>query len=280
MKIDSGNSGSSIQVLRNGSKIFVEKIIYNYTSRDLKSLDKQIAFGSKDLSDARIYPLPFLDITKESTTITCKMRYISGLSGHNLSGGLNYFNQSELCDILEKYLSILFSEVTHKTLNKSIFMDKFDQILLSNNDCEIEQYILNAKKLYMDELWDDNRQFPIGKCHGDLTFSNMFLVGDELYLIDFLQTFLESPLQDVAKLRQDFVYGWSARFGNGYTRNILEVFGLKINSILSIYREKYKVQSALFEALCLLRISPYISDDATKNWLIKALDRNIKENRL
>ncbi len=50
---------------------------------------------------------------------------------------------------------------------------------------------------------------PVGICHGDLTFSNMLFNGNNYYLIDFLDSFVESPLLDIVKLRQDSAYLWS-----------------------------------------------------------------------
>jgi aminoglycoside/choline kinase family phosphotransferase len=55
-------------------------------------------------------------------------------------------------------------------------------------------------------------RIPIGLCHGDLTLSNILVQehqGDRIVLIDFLDSFIESPLADLAKLRQDLVHGWT-----------------------------------------------------------------------
>lgn len=280
MKIDYGNSGSSVRLMRIGSEIFVEKSIVNYTSRDLKSVEKQVLFGSDEFISAGVHPVNFLSFNKDKSILRFKMRYIDGLSGHNLKSGLNYFRQNRLCSILERYFEVLFTNSKNETVDRELFLNKFNEILETNRDKDFEPYIFKLKEIYTEDLWKDTIQFPLGQCHGDLTFSNMFLTTDKLYLIDFLHTFLESPLQDIVKLRQDFVYGWSARFENTYTQNILEVFGLKINYLLSEYRCKYPFQSALLEALCLLRIVPYITDETTKVWLIAALKRNIKETYL
>ena len=52
---------------------------------------------------------------------------------------------------------------------------------------------------------------PIGFCHGDLTFSNiMFALDDnQVGLIDFLDSFIETPLIDLVKLRQDTHFHWT-----------------------------------------------------------------------
>jgi thiamine kinase-like enzyme len=115
--------------------------------------------------------------------------------------------------------------------------------------------------------------FPLGNCHGDLTLSNIIFdqsVG--VTLIDFLDTYLESPLQDIAKLKQDYVYGWSFRN---------ELSPLKIKSeimcryffpqaIVEIERV-YPVQVRVLTLMSLVRIAPYVRDNMTKKWLYSSL---------
>ena len=54
----------------------------------------------------------------------------------------------------------------------------------------------------------------MGRCHGDLTLSNLLVqehLDDRLVIIDFLDSFVESPLADLAKICQDLFYGWTLR---------------------------------------------------------------------
>ncbi len=52
---------------------------------------------------------------------------------------------------------------------------------------------------------------PCGRTHGDLTFSNIMfgLVSKRICLIDFLDSYIESPYMDYIKLRQDTQFKWS-----------------------------------------------------------------------
>eukprot|EP00760_Papus_ankaliazontas_P040160 PhM_4_TR997/c0_g1_i1/m.68603 len=104
---------------------------------------------------------------------------------------------------------------------------------------------VNCDSLYADV--DGTYTMPLGVCHGDLTLSNILVQqpqtketthrssknntpmkssgsskqgpssganpGDTpaLILIDFLDSFLETPLADAAKLRQDTLFGWTLR---------------------------------------------------------------------
>ena len=49
----------------------------------------------------------------------------------------------------------------------------------------------------------------------DLTFSNILFNGNNYYLIDFLDSFIESPLLDMVKIRQDTRYRWSTLMYEG-----------------------------------------------------------------
>ncbi|MEY3200922.1 MAG: hypothetical protein RIR70_472 [Pseudomonadota bacterium] len=116
---------------------------------------------------------------------------------------------------------------------------------------------------------------PVGECHGDLTLSNVILSHSKgLLLIDFLTTFLDSPLQDLAKLRQELIYGWSFRKLDGQLRTKGALFSrLAIPEYTLHLQSLFPDASRIFEILCLARIGPYIRDDVTEHWLITALER-------
>ena len=43
----------------------------------------------------------------------------------------------------------------------------------------------------------DKIELPEGFCHGDLTLSNLLFNNDDIVIIDFLDTFLDSTIQDI-----------------------------------------------------------------------------------
>ncbi|MFQ3675337.1 MAG: hypothetical protein SNJ64_02185 [Endomicrobiia bacterium] len=53
-------------------------------------------------------------------------------------------------------------------------------------------------------------EVPIGYCHGDLTLCNVFydITSCNFILIDFLDSYLESPLCDLVKIYQDINHKW------------------------------------------------------------------------
>jgi thiamine kinase-like enzyme len=96
---------------------------------------------------------------------------------------------------------------------------------------ELEPLLYDLRE-WVDEAGPAGHEIPVGLCHGDLTLSNILIqrggkssgpVGAitkaepdatvmRVVLIDFLDSFVESPLADMAKLCQDLVYGWTMRF--------------------------------------------------------------------
>jgi Ser/Thr protein kinase RdoA (MazF antagonist) len=120
---------------------------------------------------------------------------------------------------------------------------------------------------------------PVGPCHGDLTLSNIILSPTTgVILIDFLDTFIDSPLQDVAKLNQDFLCGWSFRNAPAavqvkaslFTKAAYPKFAIEIT-------KSYKRQVDLFTIMSLARIAPYIKDVITEQWLISQLNKKLDE---
>tara|TARA_B100000700_G_C14982322_1_gene827033 strand:+ start:39 stop:872 length:834 start_codon:yes stop_codon:yes gene_type:complete len=119
---------------------------------------------------------------------------------------------------------------------------------------------------------------PAGYCHGDLTFSNIIFTrnSNTIYLIDFLDNFFDTPLQDIVKIRQDTVHHWILH------KNTQNIDKLKVQLALSyidnnlvkfleqfqFYNEFYKV----FQILNLLRIIAYTKDESTYNYIVHHLD--------
>ena len=126
---------------------------------------------------------------------------------------------------------------------------------------------------------DDKIEIPIGPCHGDLTLCNIICSKYHgIKLIDFLSTYLESPLQDLSKIIQDYEFGWSFRYLEDEVKLKGRIF-LRNNApdALKIIGKKYKSQLSLITRLSLYRISPYIKDFVTEQWLIDSLNSCIEK---
>ncbi len=117
---------------------------------------------------------------------------------------------------------------------------------------------------------------PVGNCHGDLTLSNVLFKGDTLYLIDFLDCYVESPLQDVVKIRQDTCFDWSlqlyqAEFNRPRVQIALRYLDARIENAFTSY-EWYRRYYDLFQFVSLMRVLPYCVEDTTTELVTRALN--------
>jgi len=110
----------------------------------------------------------------------------------------------------------------------------------------------------------------VGLCHGDMTLSNM-IFSEDIYLIDFLDSYIESPTIDIVKLRQDTHLHWSLNMVN----NIVDLTKIKLGMkyIDDWLVENHRVEYyEILQIINLLRIYPYTTDDNIKIYL----EKNIK----
>lgn len=114
-------------------------------------------------------------------------------------------------------------------------------------------------------------RLPVGICHGDLTFSNILFTANTYYLIDFLDSFIESPLLDIVKLRQDSAHIWSAKlYTKRYDPIRLSIICKKIDSELDSYFRKYRWYEDYYlplQVLNLLRVLQYAQEESIVNYL-------------
>ena len=176
------------------------------------------------------------------------------------------------------------SKIQH--ISKDIFLIKLQSIItncfrneiLSSDgialDGELADIINKAKHVFEEHGEID---VPVGICHGDLTFSNiLFANNSKYYLIDFLDSFIETPLQDIVKLRQDSQFGWSIlmylkKHDNIRVSMTLKYIDDKFNKHFQKY-EFYKKHYNVLQLMNILRILPYAKTYEVKNYLIKTLN--------
>jgi thiamine kinase-like enzyme len=137
---------------------------------------------------------------------------------------------------------------------------------------------------------------PLGICHGDLTLSNILIASqtdssapvisiDEdmcvssmggpirIVLIDFLDSFVETPLADMAKLCQDLKYAWTIRVSDGGssldTVHFFTILGFLLEQMESAFAsyEWYQKYFRLLFVMNQLRVPQYSKDEAAARYL-------------
>jgi hypothetical protein len=123
----------------------------------------------------------------------------------------------------------------------------------------------------------DSEYFLESDCHGDFTLSNMIYFNSNIYLLDFLDSYINTPIIDIVKIKQDLYYHWSLNMLDKY--NDTEIYKIKQvsmfiwdkiskNYIDLIETKDFKI----IESINFLRIEPYIKDE-----MKLLLDESIKK---
>lgn len=261
-----GHSGCNINLCQKDKLFFVRKDSGSskYNLRLKKQCKKQNLFHAEQVSSPAILNCGY----KDQNIFYFDMEYIEG---NTLATELSNIVISDI----QSLMNILFNNLYMQNLEKmpkanKIFLNKIQSLYFLQN-----QY--PHLKLALDKLsefsWDNIEKSP---CHGDLTLENILITRDrKLYLIDFLDSFYNSWMIDVAKILQDVDLKWSYR--NSETNQNLEIRLLiaklsLTNEILRLPNGRDKLNT-IYHILLLniLRIYPYTKDSKT----IKFLDEKV-----
>lgn len=275
-----GHSGCSINIMRQGKDLYILKGTKDvkYIERLYRQAVKQEKAAKRKYQFIRIPSI--LDIKKTDSEMIMQMEYIYA------KNFIDYFENAgfEQVDYFIKAIDIfLNSEINNSELQRissDVVKDKFFDVkhkvesnIMLNNDPIIKDIIKQSEIIFSN--MPDNLYIPIGECHGDLTFSNILFNGNNYYLIDFLDSFIESPLLDMVKLRQDTCFKWSVLMYTGHfdvTR--FDITCAKIDAELDQMfssHEWYRVYYHPFQLMNFLRVLQYAHEPKVICYLKKVL---------
>jgi aminoglycoside phosphotransferase (APT) family kinase protein len=279
-----GRSGCPIKIVEKGGQIYVNKgsASLSYNERLKKQASKQNAFKS-------IYP--------ENANLRAPEVYSVGLG----QDGLAFFEMEYARG--EKF-SDFFSGLSLPQLDTviGVFIDYFHsaienasllEVPLETTKLKAEEVEQKVKPMahYSDELKNTLFTFlydkkpmahlPQSFCHGDFTFSNMlFKENGQIYVFDFLDSFIESPLIDLVKLRQDTRFLWSVLIDENLESHkvikviqILKYMDSNLALFLSELDPELQKWYSYLEIFNLARIMPY----AHKQSDIQFLNKNLTQ---
>jgi len=253
-----GLSGSNLEIVEGAVRKTSPQASYN--PRLMSQLDKQNYFSK-------------LTFTYISTPkVLCKgeayfdMEYINAHRFDSFLSTATPRNVSLIISGLNEYLSFLIS--TSRTQNaEAKVKSKLGALKQASGYRKFIEFLQRVDV--------DLTSIPYGFCHGDLTFANILFNEKKIYFIDFLDTYVDSYLIDLTKLKQDLYYQWSSRV---FAAHDMRVYQLKkyiwAQLEYNYYTQLNSKQFQLLDAINLLRIEPYLKNSEHRLILSELIERS------
>ena len=279
MKIEViGNSGCKVEVIREDTKLFVLKSTEdpNYLKRLALQAEKQKA--ASDMHVPNIIVPKVYDIVRTDGKTEVRMDYVYS------QNYIDYFENAGVHEIdafVEAMIAFVEQEIKQSPIAEcpnEVLMTKFEDVAtkverrVDDND-ELNELMGRARKTMENA---GALRIPMGVCHGDLTFSNVLFCGLQYCLIDFLDSFIETPLQDIVKLRQDSQYLWSCMmYQQPYDALRLKLISEYVDERLEKHFSQYdwyKNHYDVLQLMNMLRILPYARDEKVILYLKRVIN--------
>lgn len=286
MQIDiKGHSGCSIDITEENGQLFVRK-----SSKDKKYLDRLYLQGEKQANDKSAdesgieVPLIY-KLEKNDNEAFILMDYIYA---KNFVDFFEHATPDDIDNFIDKFINYINSEFCKckmQKVSRKIFIKKFESVydncqknhLLNNAYVRerVNKMLGKARSAFL--MLPEELELPVGICHGDLTFSNILFTSNKMYFIDYLDSFIETPIQDIVKLRQDTCYGWSLlmydkRYDPVRIKMIFKYIDSKINSYYEEHDGIYRLYYEKFQLMNILRILPYVKEERVRDFLMDKLE--------
>jgi hypothetical protein len=282
-----GHSGCLIEVIDSPSGDILKKSSSSadYSERLNKQAKKQELFYNNYTSPLINFP-QVLRTYPEKDGFAMEMEFVPSLDF------ISYFEIATLEEVIN------ITHVLHDFLDEMLKNCELQEVpfdLVKNKYQSVKSKIQSSSnKKYFTDKWNSYDPYfeskpekkiliPVGHCHGDLTFSNVLFRKEEkkVIIIDFLDSFIESPLVDMVKIRQDTKYLWSLGLFEGDFDKVK--ISLVMNKLDTIFDQKfsqydfYNQNYTSFQLLNLLRIVPYTKDKNKILFLINCLNQITKD---
>ena len=263
-----GHSGCGLNLYKQEEILFLRKDSGNpeYNRRLKKQFIKQNKFSLLGIKTPKVF-----NYGQENGLFYFDMEFLNGVTLAEYMANIKIKEINSLISLLFKSLPV---QTSIKNADAdTIFKKKISQIKKQLRPSDTEA--LQAVKILENF---DFSNVPYSYCCGDLTLENIMLDDNkQIYLIDFLDSFYNSWMIDIAKLLQDLELHWSYRHQNidfnlamrlavakeALLENIAE-YGNAHKNIITIYH---------ILLLNMLRIIPYAKDNKTHDFLKSALNK-------
>lgn len=277
-----GRSGCKIDIINHNNSFYVRKVSSSFSYNERLETQEKMQNHFNNIYQSDIFSSPVIVNSGylENGLYYFDMEYSLGEKFSD------YFSKISLDDLnlfyknIINYFDLNFKNSKEELLSFDIIKEKIEDI--TNKTSNMESSFINLIENYLYKNFP-NSPIPIGYCHGDFTFSNILIKSNnEIILLDFLDSFIKSPLIDIVKIQQDTKYYWSVYIDKSLQQHkkvrsiqVLNNLNFKIDKYIDQYYSNYKQWIKFLEVLNLFRILPYINEKNDyiflKNNLIKAV---------
>lgn len=249
----------------------IHKICETDQQRFIKNIEKQLNFKNKYI---KAVPILEQGITSDGKNFI-QMPYLQ--CGHAVIWLSRATTNSiyQLEESLLKYFQSIFSNSELQEFDSDIWKNK-----IINLESKIEdKELFNILQILKNHQF--TQDFYYGNYHGDLTLTNLLISNDgtqiEIDAIDFLESFIHSPINDIIKIRQDTKHLWTLNL-------IKNIENIDINRVIIVLQHiDKKIESLIennknisnfylpFQILNFMRIIPYNKDEELFLYLKKEI---------
>ena len=278
-----GHSGCKLSLIKAKNRFLISK-----STNNIEYIDRLERQSVKQKKYREIFPrnqdiiIPEV-VNKKKTNISFSFR----MKYYPATDSLTFLENSNLNNIdlflknIVQIIDINIKNSSYKKIKNKVLLKKVNSVQKSILSKDINQLFFGHFEQTIDylEKLEDSISIPVGICHGDFTLSNILIQNRKLVLIDFLDSFLETPLQDIVKIRQDTSHFWSLSL---LEKNIDKTKLKIILTYMDEYIEKYYHKKDfmkfydIFQVINLLRIIPYVQDKKLLSNLKIELDKIYK----
>lgn len=263
-----GRSGCSLDLLTRDDKLVVRKTssCYEYNERLKQQQLKQKSFSSGDKVKGVFFTPKTGASGLQNGLYWFEMDYISG---EKYSSWFVKLNKNQIDKIIQEFVAYFEDRIALSSIiipPNSIFINKLNNLLnnLSKNN-KISSHIKREIEYNLSK--PPEKELYINQCHGDFTLSNMlFLKNGKVCIFDLLDSFIESPIIDYIKLRQDTFFKWTMHVENENNKHstkliqVLDYIDYHLQKAISKYPifQDWEIYLTIFN---MARILPYAKDE-------------------
>jgi tRNA A-37 threonylcarbamoyl transferase component Bud32 len=281
MKLDiQGHSGCDISIVTEDNELRIYKSTHDagYVPRLVNQANKQISASKTEYQHIRVPKI--FEVEQSATDATIKMEYIYSKNFVEYFENAGFEQIKYLIGAIKYFVDLEINASTMQVVPSSILTDKMADVARKveknvhlKDDAEAQELVRLSSEV-MNRVGD--MELPVGTCHGDLTFSNILFNGNNYYLIDFLDSFIESPLLDIVKIRQDTAYLWSTlMYHKPFDKVRLSIISEKIDMAIDEYftgkYEWYRRYYMPLQLMNFLRILQYGKEEKVIAYLKRVI---------